>query len=229
MDETHNSEAYWLAGIVLPVDKISGTKSALTTIAEAARDVWDMPAVPELHGHDLFHGKGDFKAVPPRALIGIYEDALEVVAAAEPIIVLRGVGRQHLLHQNPHRLAWRYAIESIDEQGGEGPTLVVADKHAETEEALKGDVQDYLSTGTGGWKPRTLKNVLPELKFLDSHTNTLLQGVDLVAFMHLRRSSIAAESDSRNQTARERLWSHVSPHVAVSRLWTPPPAYHTPP
>jgi hypothetical protein len=50
----------------------------------------------------------------------------------------------------------------------------VADKHAATEQALRGDIQTYISGSTGGWKPRSITNVLPELKFLDSRDNALL-------------------------------------------------------
>jgi hypothetical protein len=122
---------------------------------------------------------------------------------------------------NPHRLAWRYAIESVDEVGGEGPTLVVADHHAETEHALRGDIRLYIDYGTGGWKPRTIVNVLPGLKFVDSRANTLLQAADLVAFLHQRRFNIARENDSRSQNAREALWAKVAPFVAIKRIWEP--------
>jgi hypothetical protein len=101
-------------------------------------------------------------------------DALDVLAGLEPVVVIRGVRRKKIRYLDPDRIAWRYAIESIDERGGEGPILIVADEHAATEQALRGDIQTYISGSTGGWKPRSITNVLPELKFLDSRDNALL-------------------------------------------------------
>jgi hypothetical protein len=222
MDETHNAEAYWICGVVVDVSKIRTAQAALTEIAEQAAEDWDLSAVPELHGYDLFQREGGFEDVPPRACIGIYANALDVIAAAEPEIVLRGVQRARIKYLNPHRLAWRYAIESVDELKGESPILVVADEHAETEEALRGDIRDYMASGTGGWKSRTIENVMPELRFFDSRTNPLLQGADLVAFLHQRRFNVATESDARSHTARELLWAKVALYVAVERIWEPP-------
>src|SRR5206468_85344 len=50
------------------------------------------------------------------------------------VIVLRGVNRKKIRIVDPHRLAWRYAVEAIDEHGGDGPILIVADRHEATEE-----------------------------------------------------------------------------------------------
>jgi len=222
MDETHNADAYWICGAVVHVDKIRPAQAALREIAERIADDFGLSDAPELHGYDLFSREGGFERVPPRACIGVYAQALDVLARAEPAIVLRGVNRPKIRHQNPHRVAWRYAIESVDELGGEGPILVVADEHAETEHALRGDIRSYIEWGTGGWKSRTIEKVIPELKFLDSRTNELLQAADLVAYLHLRRQTFEEERDSRSQAAREMLWRKVVPFVRVERIWDPP-------
>lgn len=99
--------------------------------------------------------------------------------------------------------------------------MIVADEHAATEHALRGDIQTYISGSTGGWTPRTITKVMPELKFLDSRDNALLQGADLVAFLHQRRFNVATESDDRSQKAREILWEKVAPYVAWN-IWDPP-------
>jgi Protein of unknown function (DUF3800) len=222
MDETHNAESYWICGVVIHIDNIRTAQRALTEVAEKAAEDWNLAETPELHGYEIWQRQGDFAQIPPRACVGIYSKALDVLAAASPVIVLRGVDRTRLRYQNPHRLAWRYAIESVDRLGGEGPTLVVADEHAETERALRGDIRSYISFGTGGWDPRTIENVLPELKFFDSKDNALLQGADLVAYLHQRRRNVPVESDERAQRARERLWATIASRIAIERMWTPP-------
>jgi hypothetical protein len=223
IDETHNADSYWICGVVVHIGKILEAKAALTEVAEEAAKAYELPApCPELHGHDLFQGEGEFGEVSPRARIDVYAKALDALTAADPIIVLRGMLRPKIRLQNPHRLAWRYAVESVDEVGGQGPILVVADRHAETEHALRRDIRSYRSYGTGGWKQRTIVNVLPELRFIDSRANTLLQATDLVAFLHQRRFNVEREKDSRSQRALERLWATVAPFVAIQHIWKPP-------
>jgi hypothetical protein len=163
---------------------------------------------------------GLFKEKPPRACFRIYADALDAFVACDPIVVLRGVNRQKVRIVDPHRLAWRYAVEAIDEHGGEGPILIAADRHEATGDALRDDIR--ASGNTGGWKPRTLKKVLPDLVFLDSHTNPLLQASDLVAYLHRRRFNLDTERDPRQHNWRELLWSKVQPFVRVSHIWDPP-------
>jgi hypothetical protein len=192
--------------VVVEVGQIRSTQSALSHVAEEAAAAYDLPVTPELHSNALFHGEREFEGVAPRARVSVYAKALDALVAADPLVVIRGVRRPAIRFLNPHRLAWRYAIESIDEYGRGGPILVVADEHAETEVALRGDIRTYIDYGTGGWKPRRIGNVLPELKFLDSRSNALLQGADLVAFIHQRRSNFATERDERSQRAREMLW-----------------------
>jgi hypothetical protein len=222
MDETHNAEAYWICGLVVHVDEIEAARDALLEVADRAASNWSLPARPELHGYDLFQNEGDFEGIPPRARVGIYADALDAIVAAKPRVVLRGVRRKKIKYSNPHRLAWRYAIESVDELKGDAPILVVADEHAETEEALRGDIRSYIEHNTGGWKPRAIENVLPELRFLDSKTNPLLQAADLVAYLHQRRFNFPVEANPYSQRAREMLWAKISPCVAVLNIWDPP-------
>jgi hypothetical protein len=221
IDETHNEDSYWICGLVVDVGNVIPTQEALMAVATDAAAAYGLENVPELHGYDLFTREGAFERVPPRACISVYADAIDEIVAAEPSVVLRGVRRAKIRLQNPHRLAFRYAIESIDELRGDGPILIVADEHSETEQAIRRDVQSYVTYDTGGWKPRSLEKVLPELKFVDSRSNPLLQAADLIAYLHQRRFNIETEADGRSQAAREMLWAKVTPLVAVTRIWEP--------
>ncbi len=222
MDETHDAGSYWLCGVVVETCRIRETQAALTAVSEKAARVFGFAEPPELHGYDLFSRMGLFKGKPPRACFRIYEDALDAFVTCEPIIVLRGVNRKKIRIMDPHRLAWRYAVEAIDEHGGDGPILIVADRHEATEDALRDDIRDYITGNTGGWKPRTLKKLLPDLVFMDSHTNPLLQASDLVAYLYRRRFNLDTETDSRQHNWREHLWSKVARFVRVSHIWDPP-------
>jgi len=221
MDETHDVGSYWLCGVVVQTSRIKETQAALTSVSEKAARVFHFAEPPELHGYDLFSRMRLFKDKPPPACFRIYGNALDAFATCEPIIVLRGVNRKKIRIVDPHRLAWRYAVEAIDEHGGDGPILIVADRHEATEDALRDDIRDYITGNTGGWKPRTLKKLLPDLMFMHSHENPLLQASDLVAYLHRRRFNLETEGDPRQHYWREYLWSKVERFVRVSHVWDP--------
>ena len=159
MDETHDAGSYWLCGVVVETDHVKETQAALQLVSEKAARVLGFSETPELHGYYLFSRMGLFKGKPPRACFRIYADALDAFASCDPIIVLRGVNRQKIRIVD-HIALRGGAVEAIDEHGGDGPILIVADRHEATEDALRDDIRAYINGNTGGWKPRTLKSCL---------------------------------------------------------------------
>jgi hypothetical protein len=223
VDETFNDAAYWICALLVHVDRIRSAQTALDDVVSRWGVEFEVDTRAELHGGDLWHGSGAFAGVPPRVRRGICDDALDALVAAEPRIILRGVARRQLRYANPHRIAWRYTIETVDEEMTKvaGRALVVADEH-ETEAALRGDIVEYVAGTTGGWKPRPITRVLPGLRFSNSNENRLLQAADLAAFLHQRRTNVPIESNARAQGARESQWRKLANWVVVDRLWTPP-------
>lgn len=222
VDETFNQDAYWIGCVVVNVADIRVVQTRLDEVVEHWGDEWGFESRSELHGGDLWHGSGPFTELPPGVRRAIYDDALDALVAVQPMIFMRGVARKALsLH--PHRLAWRYAIESVDE-GMErlgGTALVVADELAEMERPLSSDIVEYIESTTGGYRARKIERVLPDLRFVPSHENRLLQAADLVAFLHQRRRNVQRERHTRSQSAREAHWATILPWIRVDRLWTP--------
>jgi hypothetical protein len=77
IDESHDRSTYWLIGLVCPEDTIASLTRALDAVVQKAAGAY--PGVSpqaELHGHDLFQGKGAWSALEkmPRARIGVYID-----------------------------------------------------------------------------------------------------------------------------------------------------------
>jgi hypothetical protein len=230
IDETFNADSYWICAVLYHVDHVEAAKAALDgVVAKWAPELGLLPEA-ELHGSDLWHGSGAFVGVVPGIRRGIYDDALDALLAPGPRIILRGVSVRGLVSVHPHRLAWRYTVETIDElmDQVQGTALIVADEHAQMETALRNDIIDYANGTTGGWRPRTIRNVQRRLRFLGSHEHRLLQASDLVAYLHQRRKAIPCEAKPRAQTAREQHWEKVLPSIHVERLWTPPTLW-TPP
>jgi hypothetical protein len=222
VDETFNADAYWICMVLVHVDDIREAQDSLDAVVRRWAEEFEVATDAELHGGDLWHGSGPYAGIAPGIRRALYDDALEVIRNANPRIVLRGVARRRLTVADPHRIAWRYAVESVDEvmEGVDGRALLLADEH-QTERELRGDIVEYVQSTTGGWKPRTITRVLPNLRFFGSHENRLLQAADLVAFVHQRRKSVATETNARAQSAREGHWAKIAPHVVVERLWMP--------
>lgn len=61
----------------------------------------------ELHGYDLFQGKGDWEPIKlmPRARIGVYDQALRAMADHDVTVIIRGVMTQRLRNRYGDR-AW---------------------------------------------------------------------------------------------------------------------------
>jgi hypothetical protein len=223
-DETSNEDSYWICMVLVSISHIKAAQEGLSRVVSTWAGELGLRPEAELHGSDLWHRSGAFSDVVPGVRRAIYDNALTVLATAQPLIILRGVARRGLfLH--PHRLAWRYAIERVDEEMERvgGTALVVADKHSETEAALRGDIVVYAESTTGGWRPRRITRVLRGLRFLDSTENRLLQAADLVAFLYQRRRQIPTEKHPRAHSAREAHWRRIEEHVVIARLWDPYP------
>jgi len=74
----------------------------------------------ELHGHEIFHAKGAWSDVPPRARVGVFDDVIEAVAAQDVRVIARGldiVGQQARYSQPdpPHTVVLQHLLERVDE------------------------------------------------------------------------------------------------------------------
>jgi hypothetical protein len=74
----------------------------------------------ELHGHEIFHAAGNWKGVPPRARIGIFDDVIEAVVAQSVHVIARamdviGHRARHTLPAPPHSVVLRQLLERADE------------------------------------------------------------------------------------------------------------------
>jgi hypothetical protein len=115
-----------------------------------------------------------------------------------------------------------HLIERVDEyaQARNEHALIVADEHHETQSVLLRDLVTYQETGTWGYRGRRIERVVDTIHFVNSATNPLVQGADLVAFLALRRAA-HIEPDPRAVKENERLWTLIAPRVAHHHCWYP--------
>lgn len=196
----------------------------------------DEPAF-ELHGADIYGGKGVFSDLPPQERIGLYGDVLEQLGRHEAHVIVRGVDKPRLAARypnlyHPHDIALMFTMESVerfagarDADGEEGcHILLVADENAENEDAALRDLARYQRAGTPwGWRSVEIDHIVDTIHFVSSRTNWGIQLTDCVAYLASRRARVVAARDrSPSALAVRQLWDdHVKPHVREYDIWRP--------
>lgn len=227
VDESYAKDQYFCLGAVL----VDGPSSARieagfdALVAEYASQT-ALPRHAELHGYEVFHGKGDWSALRTRQLINVYDRAMRIIGSSGASLVFRSmdvarqVQRYHTPHP-PHDVVLGHLLESIDNLADNLDELVVviADEvHAE--ERHRSNFRSFRRLGTPGYQSSTLPHLLDTLHFAPSKHSRLLQAADLATFMH-RRRAMGVETDPRAIEASDRLWSHVAGSVKRNWHWVP--------
>lgn len=230
VDESFNDSQHWVVALLIHHLKINETQRALRQLSAETADAYDLVPGVELHGHEIFHAEGAWEPMKAqvRARIGIYAHVFEHLVSAGCRIIFRGVSKPGLERRygggmHPHRVTMTHLLERVDEfaQARNDHALIVADEHHETQSALLRDLVTYQERGTWGYRGGTpLERVVDTIHFVNSATNTLVQGCDLVAFLGLRTLT-HEETDPRAVAANEHLWSKIEPRISHQWCWYP--------
>ncbi len=233
VDESFNRSQHWVAALLVQHTRVNETARALRNVVDHASAQFGIDPTAELHGHDLFHGKGEFAPMKtvPRARIALYASALRTLVDADCWIILRGVSKPGLLrrygagHEHPHRIVMTHLLERIDifchsTRGDDDHAVVVADEHHETQSALLRDLVTYQDRGTWGYLARRIHRVVDTIHFVNSRTNPLVQGADLIAFLTLRAKTVH-EADARAARATAAVQAVIQRHTHHEHCWWP--------
>lgn len=233
VDESFNRAQHWVAALLIQHARVNETARALRDVVEQASDDYGIGGSAELHGHDLFQGKGEFAPMQhmPRARIALYSAAYRVLADAQCWVILRGVSKPGLErrygpgHDHPHRIVMTHLIERIDmfcgsARGGDDHAVIVADEHHETQSMLLRDLVTYQDRATWGYLSRRIHRVVDTIHFVNSRTNPLVQGADLIAFLALRAKTVH-EADPRAARATAAIQSILQSRIHHDRCWWP--------
>jgi len=180
----------------------------------------------ELHGHEIFHAKGAWSAVPVRARVGIFDDVIEAVAAQDVRVITRAmdvVGQQarYTRCDPPHNVVLQHLLERIDEYAADRGeyALVIADE-VDGAAQHRADLSAYKEVGTLGYRHRKLTRIVDTLHFAPSHASRLVQAADVIAFLY-RRTFIHQEPDERARKAKIAMWKRLAPRVHHELCWFP--------
>ena len=225
LDESYDASEHWVVALLVEHGSVNDAQRALRAVVTDSSLDYGIPEDAELHGNELFGGKGVFSGLEPRIRIGIYAKALRAIADCNCSIVLRGVSvsglrRRYGPHEEPQRWVVEHLLERIDEfVSPDDHALVVADQHELSRELLS-DLRRYQERATRGYRSRRLANIVDTMHFVSSSTNPLVQAADLVVFLK-RRMSTHVEPDERAARVNAALWSTVQPLIRHEWIWHP--------
>lgn len=97
--------------------------------------------------------------------------------------------------------------------------LVIADEVDQADEHRK-SLWWFQRASTPGYRSRQLTRIVDTMHFAPSGASRLVQGADLIAFLH-RRLMSTVERDPRAKRANEALWAKIEPKIQHSYCWVP--------
>jgi hypothetical protein len=211
LDESENKTHFTLSAIVLTGAGAKQLGEDLDALIDRL-NACGLPGDAELHGHELFHGKGLWHCVPLRLRVNTYAAATEAIERAGAKLFLRCIDKagQAARYTTPypaHETALQYLLEDLNDYArsyGE-QVLVLADEvHAESRHRT--NFRCFKAQGTPGYRSSKLDAILDTLYFGPSDHSRLLQAADLATFMYLRRKTVT-ETDPRATRANESIWA----------------------
>lgn len=229
LDESYDEKRYWIVAVVCPDSEVRPLTEELDEVVRrSARTFPGLNAFGELHGHALFHGKDDWAAVAtmPRARIGIYGQALSVIAQHDVRIIIRGVdciglSDRYSSPEPPHALVLMHLLERINDHAidPENNVIVIADEVPEAN-AHRRSLWNFQRNATWGYRSQQLTRIIDTIHFAPSTSSRLLQAADIVAFLWYRMDA-GTDKDARAIKANNDLWNLMSGKVIHNWIWTP--------
>ena len=124
----------------------------------------------------------------------------------------------------PHDFVLKSLLEKTDryfeQQGVFG--LAICDEIGSTAEmsSQRNNFRSLQKHGIGCNYPRKISRIVDTLHFVSSKESRLIQAIDLVVFLHRRRSVHRFKKESERDEV-DRLWALLQPQVLYDRIWRP--------
>lgn len=228
IDESENGGYYRLGALVVRSDRADKLRLGLKAVIAKVAYEHGIAEDAELHGHELFHARGDWQPLREmvRLRISIYRQALEVIAEHCEGFLIKGVhverferryrGRGYSTHEN----ALTYLMEELDGYAAyEDMRMDLQADNSRFAAATKKHLENFKENGTWGYRSRLIKNI-DDLTYHDSRATHVIQASDLVCYLHGRIAS-KHDKDMKAIKANEGLWALVQPLVRYNHDWVP--------
>lgn len=226
VDESYTDEWFTMAALLVDGPEAVAMTDELDRVARSAADAYGLDPAVELHGHEIFHGRGAWKGTPVRARVGVFDDVIEAIAARNVMVIARamdivGQRARYAAPDSPHSVVLQHVLERIDDcvtRLGDY-ALVIADE-VDGQASHRADLSGYREVGTKGYRSRRLARIVDTLHFAPSHASRLVQAADVIAFLY-RRVFTHQETDQRSRKAKIAMWKRLCPRVHHEHCWFP--------
>ncbi len=229
VDESYTTAQYYVAALVVPGTSVPSLTAALDNVVwKATIDHGGVHPTTELHGNSLVGGKDGWKPLAQkiRARVGVYMNAVSVIADHDVVVIVRGVDivglRRRYTHPDPpHSVALTHLIERVDEYAeAQGELALMIADEVSGQDAHRRSLWEYQRTATWGYRSRRITRVIDTIHFAPSSSSRLVQAADLIAYLY-RRKAAHGETDPRAAKAFADLWDRISPRVHHAMCWYP--------
>lgn len=218
-DESYYQDSFWFGSVLVgPAELPKLLEDLKLAKAESPAE----HSYQELHGSEIFAGKGPWASSPIEERKFWYSRFLDCIATSGARVVAKGVGLP--THAAREVVAFRYLVEEVDRfaaKRGQPAVLLGDESQHKLHFALRRELRDAQTSGTGGYKPRLVQHVMDTPFFGPSTPSLGLQAADLVAFLVRRHDWDRRRSGSPAAQASLELWPHLQPIIAHKRKWTP--------
>jgi hypothetical protein len=214
VDETDREACFALAAMVVDGNAAHQVGREFDALMDGMGGHGIDPSV-ELHGHELFQGKGPWHIIPTRLRIDVYAKATSAMERSGAKLFLRridkaGQAARYARPQRAHEVALQYLLEDLNDYASRiGEQVLVLADEVHSEARHRTNFRWFKTMGTPGYRQTTLDAVLDTIYFGPSDHSRLLQAANLAAFMYLRRKTVT-ENDPRAARANDLIWEPLS-------------------
>ncbi|MBT2501788.1 DUF3800 domain-containing protein [Curtobacterium sp. ISL-83] len=229
VDESFKDDLYGFGAIVADADQTHWLTQRLHEVV-APLAAFGIDGRTEIHAHPIFHGKGRWDAVPPRARVKVFIDVVDAVRAAGATVLLRAVPPAALARYQetralpdrfpPEQVAFQHLLQRLDQLAATRATraLVIADERDDRERHRERFAL-YQTYGTPGPYMRTrLDRLLDTVHFAPSHHSRMLQAADVLAYVWVRARTVV-ETDPRQARVMEALVGEIERMAYRPGVW----------
>jgi hypothetical protein len=233
---------HWLVVLGATAHQVCGIEGDIRALADSYFGLRPGTPAVELHGAEIFGGRGVARTLAPARRVNLFVDVLGLLDTHDVHLWVRGIHKARLRErsraqredpEHPSILAFRDVVAALDlwlrvhQQAPGAPRtgapdrlgLLVSDQQDEVSRALAAEFAHRRDTG--------IRSLIDTVHYVRSRDSRLIQLVDCVAFIrnryekNLTKCGGDEERFGQSEAAVATLWKeHCLPRVVDSRVWS---------
>lgn len=227
LDESVSEDWFFLTASILPSRPARiAFEMDLGVLVEKECARLGIPCAAELHGHELFQGRGAWAGVPLHDRLAVAGRALRLASEHEVKFLIRGLDRaaqrrRYAVPFEPYGLTLTHAVRALHHYANDcGEQVSITCDEYHHHDRHRAQLDRHRTFGAPGFDNTPLAQVAGELTFVPSHDSGMIQIADLVCYLRHRQAN-RPNPDRRERRARRQLWANVQRHVVRDFIWVP--------